>query len=81
MEAGKEEEMGQQRRLLSTWTTQKTWTDEESESPEKVGYKRKREDGCRSERGWRREGDEQEERRKSMERRNGGGNCLADMNG
>lgn len=24
---------------------------------------------------------EQEERRKSMERRNGGGNCLADMNG
>lgn len=24
---------------------------------------------------------EQKERRKSMERRNGGGNCLADMNG
>lgn len=25
--------------------------------------------------------DEQKERRKSMERRDGGGNCLADMNG
>lgn len=45
----------QQRWLLCTQTTQKTWTDEARESPEKVKYKWRSEDGCGSERGWKRE--------------------------
>lgn len=46
--------MEQQRWLLGTQAAQKTRTDEERGSPEKVRYKGRSEDGCESENGWKR---------------------------
>lgn len=65
-----------QRRVVCTQNQQMTWTDEGRENPKKEKCK-----GVKQQERMDEGRDELKEKRKSMEGRNGGGNCLTDMNG